>query len=211
MAKVQGTNWQERNRAAWMGDFVNRDHLVPGGFRLSTAGFPREDGVTLTVSDAAADTGEDDIDIVAAEGPIPTGSVLKNAAGKYVELTSAVAVDDENIDVVALPFDVADASELVYEGTKLKVIKAGTPVGRTKAEQLAGDPLGPGDAADDEFYLLAFDVIVEEGQTEADAVAYRPGSIVKINFLPDWDATAEAVPTLDAKIRATYQCVIGES
>lgn len=89
-------------------------------------------------------------------------------------------------------------------------VPGGTVIGRTIAERDAGAPFGPvaftagTSVDDDEVYLLAFDV--SDAAKDADGVLYRPGSVVKENYLPGW---AGLDPVVQAEIRDRYLCQIG--
>ena len=83
-------------------------------------------------------------------------------------------------------------------------IPAGTPVGRTYAERVAGTGYGPADAADEQFFLVAFDCY--NALDNPDLVFYRPGKVVKQNFIPDWVSLDAGV---QAKVQTVYTCIEG--
>ncbi len=68
-------------------------------------------------------------------------------------------------------------------GTGRKYVESGTLVGRTYAERDAGAGFGPVDAADDEPYLLLYDVY--DANENPEAALYRHGSLVYENKLPE--------------------------
>lgn len=105
--------------------------------------------------------------------------------------------------LVPMPAKV-DAAQWVADADGRKPIPSGTPIGRTIAERDAGDAFGPADAADDEVFLLAFDI--PDAVLNDDAELYRPGSAVKENFLPGWAGLAAGVKTV---IRDLYVCYRG--
>jgi hypothetical protein len=72
-------------------------------------------------------------------------------------------------------------------------------VGRTFAERAAGTAFGPYAANDDEVYLVVYDVLDVSVNNDVDL--YRPGSVVKENFLPDFADWAAADL---AALRAAY-------
>jgi hypothetical protein len=116
---------------AWAGDYLNREHVVPGGAKVDAAAFTAD------------------------------------ASGK-------------------------------------KFIQSGTVIGRTYAERLAGTAFGPALATDDEVLIVAHDVRDASGNTDVDI--YRPGGVVKENFLPNFGTLAAGVLS---KIRSLYQTTIG--
>ena len=75
---------------AWAGDFLNREHLVPGGAKLLASAFLAEDAVVVTLSGNEA-IGQTDIGVTALSGPIPSGAILKSGAGEFMQLTAAAA------------------------------------------------------------------------------------------------------------------------
>lgn len=101
------------------------------------------------------------------------------------------------------PFKV-DAAQFVADAAGKKNIPSGTVLGRTLVERDAGTGFGPADAADGEIFILAFDVT--DAAALDDAEMYRPGSQVRENFLPGFDALAAGVKTA---VRARYLCTLG--
>lgn len=82
-----------------------------------------------------------------------------------------------------------------------KRIPGGTVLGRTIAERDAGQGYGPAADTDpaSEIFILALDVT--DALDISDCELYRPGKIVKENFLPDW---ATLTATIKAALRAKY-------
>lgn len=97
-----------------------------------------------------------------------------------------------------------DAAQYAANASGYKVIPSGTVIGRTFAERAAGTPFGIAADADDEVFIVAFDVT--DALKKNDVELYRPGFVVKENFLPDFGTLSAAVK---AKIRATYVSTIG--
>jgi hypothetical protein len=200
MARVTVTA-NQLTSPVWAGDFLDREHLVPGGARVDPAQFFPTDSVLVKLS-AAASADATSIAVDALSGPIPSGTQLYFGESKELALTTAdAAAAATSIAVQALPAALEDNDEARYGGvgTMPKRIEAGTLVGRTFAERAAGTAFGPAADADDEVLLVALDVT--NAATNADVELYRPGSIVKENFLPGF-ATLSAA--LLAKLRATY-------
>lgn len=96
------------------------------------------------------------------------------------------------------------AADWTADSDGRKVIPSGTVLGRTYAEREAGTGFGPAADTDDEILIAAYDVTNAVDLTDVEL--YRPGSVVKENFLPDWDTLSAAVK---ASIRANYQTIKG--
>lgn len=118
---------------------------------------------------------------------------------------AAWAADGRGKDQL-LPFaGLAVAAEFTPLADGRVYIPAGTLVGRTFAERTAGTGFGPADAvADEEIYLTAFDCY--DALANANIEFYRPGKVVKQNFIPDWATLDVAV---QAKIQEVYTCIEG--
>jgi hypothetical protein len=189
---------------AWIGDYLDREHMVPGGARLDAAQFRAEDAVVVDVGAAGAAQGATAVPVVALSGPIPSGTVLDFGTTKFARLTAAAAAGATSLTVAALPTALVDADIATYPGTGKKTVQSGTLLGRTFAERDAGTGFGPAAAADDEIFLLVFDVT--DATLDPNCELYRHGSIVKDNFLPNWTTMGS---TLQGAIRSRYQCVRG--
>jgi len=197
--------------AAWAGDYFNREHMVPGGAKIAAASWASVTTVhTITAAAEALATAES-ITVEPLTVALPAGTVLDfEGAGKFALLTAAAAVGAETLVVEALPETIADEDEATYSVTVTDAapvtVPSGTVVGRTFAEAAAGTALGPAAAGDDQVYIVCFDVY--DVATNNDAECYRPGSIVKENFLPGWSGLGAAVQAL---VRAAYTCVQGQA
>jgi hypothetical protein len=189
---------------AWAGDFLNREHLIPGGAKLDAAAFNAPDAVVVVVGAAGALAAATAVPVDALPGPIPSGTVLNFGTNKFARLTAAAAAGATSLTVAALPTALVDNDTATYAGIQTKNIPSGTFIGRTFAERETGDAFGPADAADEEFFLTAFDVT--DADNNADVELYRPGSIVKENFLPGWATMSSALKT---DLRATYTTTKG--
>jgi hypothetical protein len=77
-------------------------------------------------------------------------------------------------------------------------------IGRTIAENIAGTPMGPAADADDEVWIVAFDVSDLTRINDVELV--RNNTVIKENFLPGFAALSAAVKT---KLRAKYVCIQG--
>jgi hypothetical protein len=189
---------------AWAGDFTSREHVLPGGAKLLASDFNSEDAVTITLSGAEA-IGQTAIGVAAISGPIPSGAILKSGAGEFMQLTADAAAGATSLTVEALEVAWESADTATYAGTlNRKYVRSGTLVGRTYAERASGTAFGPAADADDEVYLVMFDVHDLNDNTDVDL--YRHGGIVKENLLPVFSTLSS---TLQGKIRAAYQTTRG--
>lgn len=191
----------------WAGDFLNREHLVPGGARLDAAQFNTNTAVVVQLNGAASAAAVS-ITVDALPGAIPSGTLLYfGQTGEYARTTSAAAAGATTIAVEALPAALEDNDTATYSGTsQVKTVPSGTLVGRTYTERDAGTGFGPAAAADDEIYLLAFDVT--DAAINPDCELYRHGSIVKETYVPGWSALSSDLKTA---IRSRYQTTIAAS
>lgn len=193
----------------WAGDYVGHDSIMPVPGKLDPAQFGPEAAVVVDVGAAGAAIGATSVPTAALSGPIPNGTKLDFGIKGFVvltleALTGAVALTTEPLTVALV-----DADTATYPGSTLTQVPSGTAVGRTFAERDAGSPWGPAGAADDEIFLTVFDVADLESLNDGnnDVEFYRPGKIVKENYLP---AFSSLNATVKAAIRAKYLCIIGK-
>jgi hypothetical protein len=203
MARItQATN--TLTSPAWAGDFLDREHLLPGGAKLLASAFNAEDAVVVTLSGNEA-IGQTAIGVTALSGPIPSGAILKSGAGEFMQLTAAAAAGATSLTVEALEVAWESGDTATYAGAVThKTVPSGTLVGRTIAERDAGTAFGPADVDDDEIYLTAFDV--SDVTTNNDVDFYRHGGLVKENFLPVFSTLSTGLKDI---IRDLYTCVRG--
>jgi len=204
MARIVDSSNQQTG-AAWAGDFFDREHLIPGGAKLDASQFLATDGVTVTTtSSASADATS--MAVSALSGAIPSGTMLYFGESKeFAMLTAAAAAGATSLTVQALPSAIESGDSATYAGTTgIKRVVSGTAIGRTYTERDAGTGYGPAAAADDEIYLLAFDVT--DASVNPDIEIYRPGSIVKETFVPSWSSLASGVKSA---LRSKYVCTTG--
>lgn len=183
----------------WAAEGLGKGTLVRGGARLDAAQFNAEDAVVVDVGAAGALAGAVSIPVTALSGPIPNGTTLDFGGAKYATLTAAAAAGATALAVRAIPTALVDADIATYKGTKKKYVRGGTVIGRTWLEAEAGTPYGPAVDTDDEVRLVAFDVI--DADKVPDVELYKPGALVKTNFLPQWGTLSA---TLRGKIRSAY-------
>lgn len=204
MARIVDSSNQQ-SAAAWAGDFLDREHLMPGGAKLDASQFLATDGVTVTTS-AQALADATSISVSALSGALPSGTILYFGESKeFAMLTAAAAAGATSITVQALPQTIESGDSATYAGTTgIKRVVSGTVIGRTYTERDANTGFGPAAASDDEFYLVAFEVT--DAAVNADVDLYRPGSIVKETFVPNWSSLASGVKSA---VRSRYQTTIG--
>jgi hypothetical protein len=194
----------------WAGDFMSPERLLPGGARVDPAQFRGTESVLVKLSATAAIGATalvvDPLTNANEDAFIPAGTNMYfGTADEFARTTADVEEGDTSIPVDALIVAIEDNDEYLYPGTGgLKSIPSGTFLGRTFAEAAAKTPFGPADDADDQFYLVAFDVT--DADNNADVEFYRHGGLVKTNYLPAFSTLSA---TLIAKIRALYECTEG--
>jgi len=188
----------------WAGDYLNREHLVPGGARVDAAQFNATDAVTVVVGAAGADVDDTSVPVAALSGPIPAGTVLDFGGKKLAVLTEAAAAGATALTVRAIPTALVEDDTATYAGVGRKVIPTGTPVGRTFVERAAGTAFGPAVETDDEVYLVAFEV--PDANRNPEIELYRHGSVVKENFLPGYASMDSDLLTL---LRSLYATTVG--
>lgn len=191
----------------WAGDFLDREHLMPGGAKVDASQFLATDGAIVTLS-ANALVSATSIAVTALANPIPANTMLRFGAGKYAYSTAAAAAGATSIAVEALPVALSSGDKATYKGSGMKpvTIVSGTLIGRTWAERDAGTAFGPAADTDEEIYFLAFDITDATKNNDADV--YRYNSIVKETFVPGWAGLSS---TLKAFVRSHYQCTVGRA
>ncbi len=189
----------------WMGDYANRDSIVPAPAKLNSAAFNAEDAVKVVVAAGGAAVDANSVPVLALSGAIASGTVLDFGGKKFARLTAAAAAGEESLAVAALVTALAANDTSTFPGTGRKRVPSGTLIGRTFSERDAGTGFGPADVAnDDEIYLNPFEVA--DLSVTDDVELYRHNKVVKENFLPNWeDRTADE----KAKIRELYTCISG--
>jgi len=123
----------------------------------------------------------------------------------YGQAASKAFMGDFEDRVHILPGGVQLASAGSWSGLTNNIVPAGTLVGRTNAEKLAGADFGPAADADDEVFIVVDEASVAAGSDRGTNVL-RMGSVVKYNFLPSW---AGASATLKGKLHSFYTLIQG--
>jgi len=204
MAKIEFTDFGRASSAAFLGDFGNREHILAGGAQLDSAAAFTAEGDFTVHNTAVAAVGATSITVTALPQSVPAGTILNFTGGKYAVVTTTAAAAATSVAVEPLGEEVADESDATVDiYSDAEVIPAGTLVGRTVAERLAGDSFGPAADADDEIFITVSDVNLSQ-TTDVDLV--RHGTLIKTNFLPAYTAASSTIKT---KLEAKYQLILG--
>lgn len=189
-------------RPNWAAEAIDDRNIIPGGANIDAAPFPFADSFTVTVTAAAAAGANVSIAVSKLERSMPAGTGLNFGGGKLATLISKA--DDGATTIRATLAAALTGNETAqFAGISgQKVIKAGTLVGRTWAERDANVPYGVAVDADEDIYLLAFDV--ENAIAQPDCALLRHNTLVRDALLPGWAALS---PALKAKVRSLYECV----
>jgi hypothetical protein len=205
MAGQTSALWSTEQTPSWAGDYFSREHVLPGGGKLDKAQFNRLDAVQVTAAAAAA--GAVSVTLTATQdGTIPAGTILDFGTDKLAVTTAArtyVAGVPLATPVRAIPTALAGAETATYAGTAQHIVPSGTLVGRTYLERESNIDFGPAAAADDEIFIVVWDVDLTYTN---DVDLLRPNSIVKENLLPGYASLAAGVVT---KLRAIYTTTKG--
>lgn len=198
----------------WAAEPIDAYTLVPGGAKLIPSQFPGADAVVVTATAPAAVDATtiavtalkylDGRAIAPTEIAIPAGSILDLGAKKFAQLTADAMGGATSLTVEPLATAIATNDTANYLGCGPKRIESGTLIGRTYVERDAGTGFGPAADTDDEVFILAFTIPNAAENDEADLVRHE--TLIKENWLPGF---ATASTALKAKVRASYQTVIG--
>lgn len=146
--------------------------------------------------------------ILAAAGSpyIPKGSVLNFGGAKFATLAADAAIGATSLSVVATPTAMVTGDKATWSRYGRIFIPSGTLIGRTFAMRDANTPFRPADTTtpDDEIFLTYFDVV--DAVNNNDVELYRPGSLVKENYLPNY---ANFVTNDLTQLRKLYRCIKG--
>lgn len=183
MAKITYATPQSGVSLPWVGDELNRDHVLPGGVVLQEAAFEPVGNVDATLTAAAA-IGATSLSVSALSGAIPAGTNLYfGEAGEFARLTADAAEGATSLTVEALVNALELGDTATYTGMNgRRYAESGSLLGRTYAERDAGTAFGPYAAGDDEVYLLLYDVY--DVTENPEATVYRHGSLVYEDKLP---------------------------
>lgn len=214
MARMDQQSYFNRtnNQPAWAAEALGHKTLIPGGARLDTTTFAGLVEQTVTIDDGAGYSADDtDLTIDAFTGTkIKPGDFLEYAAnpGTFTRAASLLLPGGTALVVDPLPAALAD-NDVLNLVADPKVIQAGYVVGRTFAERDADTPFHKALDTDEEFYLIAFDVIPQFGdeiEDEYDVTLVRHQTLIRENMLPSF---AVESATVQAALQAAYQMTVG--
>lgn len=212
MASITYNLPQEKFAGEWVGDRLDREHVLSGGAMLDASQFGYTDAVTVTVATGGAAQGATSVPVTALPGALPSGTLLDfTGSGKFAKLTAAAAASATSITVEALPQALVAGDTATYNSRTTKFVPSGTLVGRTYTERDAGTAFGPaavdgsGNTTDDEVFLILYDVNNALENPEIDL--YRRDSIIYERYLP---ASSRAAGPL-ALIRRVYTPKMGRA
>jgi len=204
MPRIQFTG-NTKTTPTFIGDFLSRDYLLAGGVKLLAAGFNPFGAVTVTVGTGGAAINATSVPVTALSGALPSGTVLNFGTNKFATLSAPAAAGATSITVAPIPTALVAGDTATYPGTSGKVmVPAGTRIGRTYAERATDVPFGAAADADDEVFIVAYDVYDLNEVNDADVL--RKGTLIKENLLPGWAGETTA---LKAKVRSVYETTLG--
>lgn len=182
--------------------------LLSGGGHLNANAFQASsDAAKITVSALAA-MGATSVSVLELTTAIPSGTILKFAAGKFAFLTDVADSGDTALTVEALPAGLAVGDMAYYSPSDRKYIQSGTIVGRTWTERDANIGYSPADVAShQEIHILYFDCLNANVDNEAELYQSKSGNVVYENFLPGWDSMPAATK---AWVRNNYVCITAQ-
>lgn len=211
-----------RSTPVWAGDFGGREHILPWPAKIDPTLFTDAAGIVV-INQGIAAIGATVLNVSALTSPavnsitiinndsvvIKARSVLQFGAinsGKFAMVAVDSLVGDTTIQIQPLSVALADQDLATFSTYGIRYVPAGTLVGRTFVQRAANGLFHPADVTtpDDEIYLTMFDIIdaIDNNDTEF----YRPGSLVKENYLPNYASMNAA--TL-SRIRSIYKTTIG--
>lgn len=201
----------------WIGDELSRHTVLPGGARVKKQDWS--------------------VDSTTGNRVVKSGSILMRRIGSKLfqkatndlttkqstVLTADVSAGSTVLNVQVADFQAADTLLITDGGATSETATvssvdflAGTvtlSAGTTNA-YTSGDTVELNSAtssADMEVFLLVHEI--PDANILADAELYRHNSLVRINWLPDWDSSTATLQstTVDAKIRDLYACIMGNA
>jgi hypothetical protein len=187
----------------WAGDFIGADTILPIPGKVDPASIDAEGSVKVIVSVAGAAQGATSIPVTGnlLSGAIPAGTVLRFSSDEFATVNGAGGVaGGASVPVEALVNALESGDTATYPGTSgRKYFPSGFVFGRTYAERDADAPWGKAADTDDEVLIGIREIY--DASKHTDMEFYRPGKVVKENYLPGFSALSAAIK---AKIRSVY-------
>lgn len=216
MSFAKETPFRQQIRPGFFGDFLNREHVLPGGIKLKASTFNGADAVQVVVGAAGALADANTVPVDALSGDIPKGTVLNFGAAdskKFAKLTANAVSGDVSIAVEDLPTALVDNDTAFYNPPSTgKRVPSGTPVfidqelletSAAIGAEWESAANGTAVLTTDLVRIVAFDVLDVDDNNDADLL--RKGTLIRVNHMY-WDTLDD---TVKAKIRADYEVTVG--
>jgi hypothetical protein len=190
----------------WVGDFLNRDALLPGGGRIDATLFAAYPGPVTVALTAPAAIGSTSLTVTALSAAIPAGTSLNfGIYGKYAVVATTTAAAATALPVLAIDQALLTGDTATFAGSTYVQVPSGTFVSRTFAQRAAGAKFHPAINTDEEFFLTGHDVPNALVNDEVSLV--RPHAcVIKENLLPGFTGMSAALKTV---LRAQFMTTIG--
>lgn len=130
----QTNPYQQNIRPGFIGDFLSREHVLPGGIKLDAAAFSNANSINAVVGSAGAAAAATSIPVTALAGPIPSGTVLNFGPAPDVVVTvgsAGAATDATTIPVDALTGPIPSGVTLAFGSKKFATLTAAAAEGAT--------------------------------------------------------------------------------
>jgi hypothetical protein len=202
------SGFPDLTRPTWAGREINSNDLLPGGSKLDEPSFTAYTAAVVVTLTGAAAAGAVALAVSALTGPIPAGTMLNFGVAKSAYVTQAAAAAAVALTIAPLVTPLAIGDSARFNGQYGLMVPAGTFVSRTFAQRAAGTGFHPAIAAEDEYFLTAFEVRDLTLDNDVALVVPGKGFPIKENFLPNI-AGITAVPAVLAALRARYLGTIG--
>src|SRR6185295_10447665 len=99
---------------AWIGDLLDREHLIPGGAKLDAAQFFGDRAVKVVVGAAGALAAATTVPVAALSAAIPNGTVLNFGTNKFATLNAAAAAGATSLTTLAIPTALVSTDTAYY-------------------------------------------------------------------------------------------------
>ncbi len=215
MSFAQSTPFRENIRPGFVGDFLSREHVLPGGVKLNASTFTGADDIRIQTTAAVA-VGATEVPVVALKDEIPSETVIAFGAaadGKFVRLSTTSPDGDTSMTTypVSKALTSGDVGYYSPPGTKKRIV-AGTPVYMSTSDHenkaatgayWSSAANGKSVATTDVVRIIAYDVLDVDENNDGDLL--RKGTLLHVNHMY-WDTLDS---TVKAKIRIDYDVTVG--